>query len=251
MTAAAGRPSVDPGATVGVDIDYPWEHLGKFETEIRKASGRRSLTFYPTRLGRIRVTFSTRPWGWMKPGMKAEELARTLANAGFPVAGGFISRTDFWHAQAAIDHRIQAPRAADDLSTGPINSAAMLARLVNPLHTVTVIELLDSPGTLSESDRGEMQRGLLHHHPNAMGRSRLGRGQIVLNYRGHHDDGALVSAGESIKAVNVLANKWPLVSVRVCRSRDWFTERALDTEDGSTNTDIAGPLQLMADSAGL
>lgn len=234
-----------------MDIDYPWEHLEKYENEIRKASGKRSLTFYPTRLGGIRATFATRPWGWMKPGMKAEELARTLADAGFPVAGGFISRTDFWHAQAAIDHRMYAPPAIDDHPAGPISSAAMLARLVNPLHTVTVIELLDSPGTLSESDREEMQRGLFHHHPNALGRSELGRGQIVLNYRGHHDGEPLVSAGESIKAVSVLANRWPIVSVRVCSSSVWFSERALDAEDGSTNTDIAGTFQLMADSAGL
>lgn len=118
MTRATGGPPTDPGATVGVDIDYPWEHLEKFENEIRKASGKRSLTFYPTRLGAIRTTFAMRPWGWMKPGAKAEELARTLAKAGFPVAGGFISRTDFWHAQAAINHRMQAPRATDGSQPG-------------------------------------------------------------------------------------------------------------------------------------
>lgn len=83
-----------------------------------------------------------------------------------------------------------------------------------------------------------------------MGSSNLGRGQIVLNYRGHHGDGSLVSAGESIKAVSMLANEWPIVSVRVCRSRDWFSERALDA-DGSTEIDIRGTLQVMADSAGL
>lgn len=249
MTRSGGRLSTDPGATVGVDIDYPWEHLEKFENEIRKASGRRSLTFYPTRLGGIRATFATRPWGWMKPGMKAEELARTLADAGFPVAGGFISRTDFWHAQAAIEQRIGAPPAIDEDLAAP-NSCAMLARLVDPLHTVTVIELLDSPGSFTKADRDAFQRRLFHHHPNALEQSRLGRGQLVHNYRGHHSEGALASAGESAKAVNLLANEWPIVSVRVCRSRDWFSERALDAES-STGIDIRGTLQVMADSAGL
>jgi hypothetical protein len=245
------RTSCDPGTTVGVDIDYPWQHLGKFEDEIRKTSGKRLLTFYPSRLDRIRVTFSMPGWEWMQPGTEAEELAERLAEAGFPVVGGFISRTDFWHAQAALDqHDRTAERAKDNYPVEAANSAEMLVRLIGPLDTVTVIELLDSPGSFSEAEREVMQRGLFHHHPNALGRSPLGRGQVVLNYRGYYPEGSLVSAGESAKAVHFVANAWPIVSVRVCHSRDWFNELALEV-GGPPNTDIAGTLGVISGRATL
>lgn len=95
------RTAFDPGTTAGVDIDFPWQHLAKFEDEIRKTSGKRPLTFYPSRLNRIRVTFPC----LVGNGCSRERKPRAerLAEGGFPVVGGFISRTDFWHAQAALD----------------------------------------------------------------------------------------------------------------------------------------------------
>ena len=121
-------------------------------------------------------------WEWMKPGTEAEDLARRLAEAGLPVVGGFISRSDFWHAQAALDqHERTAERAKDDYPVKAANSAEMLVRLTGPLDTVTVIELLDSPGTFSEAEREVMQRGLFHHHQCAgtqPTRTRPGRPQL-------------------------------------------------------------------------
>ncbi|PXW31248.1 UNVERIFIED_CONTAM: hypothetical protein DES50_10514 [Williamsia faeni] len=240
MTPGSDRPPREPGATVGVDLDHTWTDLEEIEDEVRSASDRRSLTFHRSRLGKIRVTFAMRQWDWSTPGRKAEEFARRLADAGLPVAGGFISRTDFWQVQAAVDSRYQSGSSRPDPEFP--DRFEMIAGLANGLNTVTVIELLDSPGCISESDWDAMQNDLRHHRPNSFGQSALGRGQIVLYDQDHAPEEALTSAGASAKGVSIIVSTWPIASVRVCRTWDWFEELA-HNPDGSARAMIAETLE--------
>lgn len=107
-------------------------------------------------------------WEWMQPGTEAEGRAtrrgRLSGRRRIHLAYRLLARTS--SARPARSDR--GARRTKDYYPAEAANSEMLIRLIGPLDTVTVIELLDSPGSFSEAEREVMQRGLFHHHPNAL-----------------------------------------------------------------------------------
>lgn len=178
----------------------------------------------------MRLTFLTRRWDWFRSGEAAQKLAWHLRDAGLPISGGFTSRSDYWSVQAGLDGLAARSEPASPISDSLATDAAA-ARNVQ----LFIIETECAFTNLMVEDRERLRHSLYHHPAHTVGQSNLGRTQVTIFSSSADSIGIAVGIGA--KAATCVRDEWPIVSIRVCRSADWYTELAFNP-DGRLEPEI-------------